>query len=85
MSGDAIGLNQSADVFWLPLGGEPPIVTIRGGEQKHFESLRDTVAFTMETLPPRDRATAWISLHTGSLKIEEIEALHRELEARDGQ
>jgi hypothetical protein len=31
----------------------------------------------METLPPRDRATAWISMFVGSLKIEEIKAFYR--------
>jgi hypothetical protein len=78
-----INLEQSADVFWLPLGGQPPIGLIGSGEQRHFPHLREAIVFTMETLPPRDRATSWISLFTGSLQIEEIEALHRELKPRE--
>jgi hypothetical protein len=72
-----INPEQSADVFWLPLGGQRPNGLIGSGEQRHFSRLRDAIVFTMEMLPPRDRATAWISLHTGSLKIEEIKTLYR--------
>ena len=84
MLGDDINLDQSADVFWLPLGGaERPKGLIGCGEQRHFPSLRDAIVFTMDTLPPRERATAWISLLTGPLKIEEIEVLHRRLKPRE--
>jgi hypothetical protein len=77
MPANDINLEQSADVFWLPLGGQPPKGLIGSGEQKHFSRLREAIVFTMETLPPRDRATAWISLFSGSLKIEEIETSYR--------
>jgi hypothetical protein len=80
MSGNDINPEQSADVFWLPRGGQPPKGLIGSGEQRHFHRLRDAIVFTMETLPPRDRATAWISLFAGSLKIEEIETLYRGIE-----
>jgi hypothetical protein len=76
MPDDEINLDQSAEVFWLPLGGKPPKGMIGGAEQRHFSSLRDAIVFTMETLPPRDRATSWISLFARSLKIEEIETLY---------
>src|ERR1700731_538228 len=71
-----IDLEQSADVLWVPLDGQPPKGLIGSGERKHFSRLRDAIVFTMETLPLGDRATAWISLSAGSLKIEGIEALH---------
>jgi hypothetical protein len=78
-----IDLEQSADVLWVPLDGQPPTGLIGSGERKHFSRLRDAIVFTMETLPLGDRATAWISLSAGSLKIEGIEALHRRLKPRE--
>jgi hypothetical protein len=77
MPGNEINLEQSADVFWLPLGVEPPKGLFGSGEQRHFPRLREAIVFTMENLPPRDRATAWISMFVGSLKIEEIETFYR--------
>ena len=84
MPGDDTNLDQSAVVFWLPLGGaERPKGLIGCGERRHFPSQRDAIVFAMDTLPPRERATAWISLFSGSLKMEEIEALHLRLKPRE--
>jgi hypothetical protein len=78
-----IDLDQSADVLWLPVT-DASVRGIVGGEQKHFASLRAAILFIMETLPPRDRATAWITLQSGSLQMEEIEKLYGELDRREG-
>ena len=80
MPGNDIDIEQSADVFWVPLGGQTPKGLIGSGARRHFSRLRDAIVFTMETLPPRYRPTAWISLFAGSLKIEEIETLYHGIE-----
>jgi hypothetical protein len=80
---NATNLDQPADVLWLPVT-DASVRGIVGGEQKHFASLRAAILFIMETLPPRDRATAWITLQSGSLQIEEIEKLYGELDRQEG-
>lgn len=83
MATENIDLNQSAVVLWLPVN-EVPIRGIIGGEQKQFSSLRDAILFVMETLPLRDRATAWITLHAGSLQIDMIQKLYCEMKHKEG-
>jgi hypothetical protein len=79
VSDDDIDLDQTVEVLWL-LVNTVPQSGILGGEQKHFDRLRDAILFVMEELPPKERATAWILLNDGSLQIEHIERLHREIE-----
>lgn len=77
---EEIKLDQSADVLWIPVDRIRP-KDIGGGEQRHFSLLSDAIKFVMDDLLPRDRATAWITLNDGSLKIEEIERIYRQMKA----
>ena len=44
--------------------------------------LSDAIKFVMEDLLLRDRATAWITLNDGSLKIEEIERIYGQVKGQ---
>ena len=58
----------------LILGRKPPGPDW-GGNQRHFESLRQAIEFVMQGLTIADRANVWIATEDGNLMIEQIEQL----------
>ena len=46
-----------------------------GGNQRHFESLRQAIEFVMQGLTIADRANVWIATEDGNLMVEQIEQL----------
>jgi hypothetical protein len=75
-----IKLDLPADVFWTPADQIPETGPDWGGNQRHFESLREAVRFAMEELTTADRANIWITTEDGNLTIEQIEQLYKSLD-----
>ncbi len=67
---DELDMDQAADVHWFN-PAVPPLGP-RGGERRKFESLRNAIRFAMEDLKPAVRKTAWITMDTGSLSLQQI-------------
>jgi hypothetical protein len=71
----ALFLGRPADVRWVPADRIAEAGPDWGGNQRHFESLRQAIEFVMQGLTIADRANVWIVTEEGNLMLEQIEQL----------
>jgi hypothetical protein len=73
--GQKTKLDFPADVHWVPADRIAEAGPDWGGNQRHFESLRQAIEFVMQGLTIADRANVWIATEDGNLMVEQIEQL----------
>jgi hypothetical protein len=73
--GQKTKLDFPADVHWVPADRIAEAGPDWGGNQRHFESLRQAIEFVMQGLTIADRANVWIATDDGNLMVEQIEQL----------
>ena len=73
--GQKTKLDFPADVHWLAADRIAEAGPDWGGNQRHFESLRQAIEFVMHGLTIADRANVWIATEDGNLMVEQIEQL----------
>ena len=73
--GQTTKLDFAADVHWVPADRIAEAGPDWGGNQRHFESLRQAIEFVMRGLTIADRANVWIATEDGNLMVEQIEQL----------
>ncbi len=73
--GQKTKLDFPADVHWVAADRIAEAGPDWGGNQRHFESLRQAIEFVMQGLTIADRANVWIATEDGNLMVEQIEQL----------
>jgi hypothetical protein len=71
----SIDLNQPANVLWFAVP-PPADAASFGGHTRQFESVTRAIRFVMEELPFYGQSTAWITIDTGSVELNEIKVLY---------
>ena len=64
--GQKTKLDFAADVHWVPADRIAEAGPDWGGNQRHFESLRQAIEFVMQGLTIADRANVWIATEDGN-------------------